>query len=81
MIALFPEAFKIKIVLPSCYNIPDEMQYEYMIHTICKAYGIPKKEGTGHTETDFWELTAFENLQSAKEEFIIEQSKNQQKFK
>jgi hypothetical protein len=66
--------------LPSCFNIPDEMQYEYMIHTLCKAYGISKKEGGKHTETDFWELTAFENLQSAKEEYILEQSKKQNKY-
>jgi hypothetical protein len=77
---MFPEAFKVKHALPSCYNIPDEMQYEYMIHTICKAYGISKREGASHTETDFWELTAFENLQSAKEEYIFEHSGKQQKF-
>lgn len=42
-------------------QIPDELKYEYMIHIICKTYGVSKKTGGQHTETDYWELAAFEN--------------------
>ncbi len=50
--------------------------YSYMIHTIAKTYGITKTEACRHTEYDFWEMMAFENLDSKKEEFLIKQNNN-----
>lgn len=66
-----PEAFVMKYFIPPQYDIPEELQYEYMIHVICKTYGVSRYAGGRHKETDFWELLAFENLDSVKQEYIM----------
>ena len=77
MISSLPEAFKIKHFIPEEFLVPDELKYEYMIHVICKTYGLSKTVGSRHTESDFWKLLGFENLDGAKEDYLINNNKNQ----
>jgi hypothetical protein len=71
-----PEAFRMKYYLPPQYDVPEEMQYEYMTYVICKTYGVSRYEGGRHNESDFWELLAFENLDNMKQEYIIKEYLN-----
>lgn len=49
------------------------MAYGYMIHTLAKKYGITKQDAASHTEYDFWEMLAYENLDSKKDGYIMKQ--------
>lgn len=73
---LLPEAFRIKHNIPAEYNVPDIMQYSYMIHMLSKTYGISRYEAGQHREVDFWEMLAFENLDKAKEEYLINKAQS-----
>ena len=44
-----------------------------MIYRIMKNYGITKPEASKHTEYDFWEMLAYENLDGKKEEYLMKQ--------
>ena len=68
---LVPAAFHASHTIPDEYSIPGKLYYCYMIHTLCKTYGIPKSEAAAHTELDFWEMIAFENLDRAKHEWLL----------
>ena len=49
------------------FDIPEEMTYEFMIHSLAKCYNQCKKHiEESYTETDFWEMLCFENLEGAK---------------
>ncbi|RPI19017.1 MAG: hypothetical protein EHM58_03115 [Ignavibacteriae bacterium] len=71
-----PEAFRIKYFIPQEYEVPEELQYNYMIHFICKAQGISKHAAGKYKETDFWELLAFENLDNLKQEYLMKEYLN-----
>jgi hypothetical protein len=45
-----------------------------MIHTIAKTYSIAKSKASKFTEFDFWEMLAYENLESKKEEYLMKQN-------
>jgi hypothetical protein len=45
-----------------------------MMHSISKTYGVTKPEAGKHKEIDFWELMAFENLESLKLEYLMKKS-------
>lgn len=59
--------------IPEYLTVPDERIYSYMIHSYSKTYGITKLEAGSHTEYDFWEMLAYENLDSKKEEYLMKQ--------
>lgn len=44
-----------------------------MIHSYSKTYRISKHEAGRHTEYDYWEMLAFENLDIKKEEYLMKQ--------
>ena len=74
---LIPEAFKTRQILPEHLIIPDELTYSYMIHVISKTHGVPVSTASAYTELDYWQLASFENLDSAKEEYLIRKFKNE----
>lgn len=47
-----------------------------MIHTLAKQYGITKSEAKKYSEIDFWEMLGFENLDTAKEEYLMKENIN-----
>lgn len=68
-----PAAFEGGHYIPEHLSVPDEMLYSYMIHRISKTYGISKSQAGRHTEYDFWEMLAYENLDGKKEEYLMKQ--------
>lgn len=49
--------------LSDLYDVPEEMIYEKMITVLAKAFSQCKYYvAEKYTETDFWELLCFENL-------------------
>lgn len=59
------------------FDIPDELIYKYMMHSISKNYSIPPQTAARLTELEFWEMTAFENLDSQKNEEFIREMRNE----
>lgn len=57
--------------------VPDELVYSYMIHVISKTHSIKISEASKYTELDYWKLAAFENLEYAKEDYLIRKYKNE----
>lgn len=47
-----------------------------MIHTLAKKYGITRHDAEKYREIDFWEMLGFENLESAKEEYLMKENIN-----
>ncbi len=66
-----PENFGNEMLLPDRFEIPVGMEYKYMIWSMAKYYGINPNEAGRMREIDFWEMTAFENLQQAKMEYLM----------
>jgi hypothetical protein len=48
-----------------------------MIHVISKTHGLPVSEASKYCELDYWKITAFENLEYAKEEYLVRKFKNE----
>lgn len=49
------------------FEVPIKRQYEFMIHTLMKEYGLNRKEAEEMTEYDYCLLIGFENLNAEKE--------------
>lgn len=58
------------ITFPDEYNIPEELQYDYMLHMIIKTYGISIAEAEKFNEADFAKMVYFENIESARAEYL-----------
>lgn len=71
-----PAAFEGGQYIPEHLSVPGELLYSYMIYRIAKNYGITKPEAGKHTEYDFWEMLAYENLDGKKEEYLMKQKSN-----
>lgn len=69
-------AFSVVQFIPESLTVPDEMIYGYMIHQLAKTYGLTKPAAAKHTEFDFWEMLAYDNLDNKKEEYLIEQNRD-----
>jgi hypothetical protein len=65
-----PIAFSKRVELPDEFAIPIELQYDYMIHTIAKCYGISITEAGNYREEDYRKMIAFDNLEIEREKFV-----------
>lgn len=70
-----PLAFVSSQFVPIELEVPYKRQYEYMIHSLMKEYGLSKDKAEMLTEYDYTLMVAFKNLEGKKEEFLIENNK------
>ncbi len=70
-----PLAFVSTQFVPIELEVPYKRQYEYMIHSLMKEYGIDRQQAESMTEYDYTLMVAFKNLEGKKEEFLIENNK------
>jgi hypothetical protein len=57
-------------VFPPEFIVPGELQYDYMIHLIIKTYGVSIAEAEEFTEEDFAKMIYFENIESARKNYL-----------
>jgi hypothetical protein len=57
-------------VFPPEYVVADELQYDYRIHLIIKTYGVAYAEACEFTEEDFAKMIYFENIESARKNYL-----------
>ncbi len=68
---LMPGSLNNGVILPERFEIPEELVFSFMIWTLAKYYGLtPVKAGT-MKEFDFWQMTGFEILEQAKNEYLL----------
>jgi hypothetical protein len=65
-----PLAFAKRFIFPDDYNIPAELQYDYMAYQLAKNYKISLYDALKYSELEYWKSLVFENLDSEREEFM-----------
>ncbi len=70
-----PLAFINNQFIPIELEVPYKRQYEYMIHSLMKEYGLSKDRAEAMTEYDYCIMVAFKNLEGKKEEYLINKNK------
>ena len=61
--------------MPIELEVPYKRQYEYMIHSLMKEYGLNRQTAELMTEYDYCLMIGFKNLEGKKEEYLIEKNK------
>lgn len=67
-----PAAYAACVPLPVELDVPIEYRFEYMIHSLAKAYSLPLQQAAMQSENDYHMMRAFENLESAQRAYIHE---------
>ncbi len=62
---------------PDEYNIPAELQYDYMAYQLAKNYKISFYDALKYSELDYRKALAFENLDARREEFMRKTMSNE----
>lgn len=67
-----PIAFESNEIFPVDYEIPNELQYEFMKHSLMKEYGLTSIEAGKMTEYEYCLMVAFNNLNGLKEKYLMD---------
>jgi hypothetical protein len=59
------------VILPERFEIPEELVFRFMIWSLAKYYGMPPVKAGTMKEIDFWQMIGFENLEQAKNEYLL----------
>ena len=66
-----PESFGNCTILPERFEVPESLIYKYMIWRLAKYYSLNPADAGKLKENDFWIMTAFEELEISKTEYLI----------
>ncbi|MEO8514507.1 MAG: hypothetical protein ABI543_13180 [Ignavibacteria bacterium] len=66
-----PEVLCNTVILPERFEVPESLVYQYMIWALAKFYKLSPHVAGKMKETDFWQMTAFEELELAKTEYLL----------
>ncbi len=64
--------------MPERFDIPDGMEYLYMITQLAKYYSITPRVAEKMDEMDFWIMREFESLEQQRAEYIMKQKFNKE---